>query len=132
MYNRFGHHQWALDSLLVAQQLDPNDHTLVSALERSYRVLGQTERADRLARQVRRHRESNPFYYYAVAQQALERGGSEQGLEAIERAIKLRPKEPRFHYLQSLLHRQLGNTRLAEVSLRRAQRQGWQAQGWQG
>ena len=125
LYNRFGQHQAAVDSLLIAQQLDPHDRTVESALERTYRVLGKVELADKLAAKVRRHRLSNPYYYFALAQQAIAKSDYEAGMQAIERAIALRKKEPKFHHLQSVLHQRQGNAKLAEVSLRRAVKQGW-------
>ncbi|MEM7100232.1 MAG: tetratricopeptide repeat protein [Pseudomonadota bacterium] len=125
IYNRFGQHRAAIESLQVAGQIDPRDRTVVSALERTYRILGDIETADRLAVKVRRHRQSNPYYFFALAQQARETGDLNGALVAIERAIKLKKQDPRFHHLQSVLHQAQGDAKLAQISLRRAKRQGW-------
>ncbi|MEM7077117.1 MAG: transglutaminase domain-containing protein [Pseudomonadota bacterium] len=125
LYNRFGEHRLAIDSLLVAQQIAPRDRTIVSALERSYRVVGEIEVADRLAVKVRRHRNANPYYHFAMAQQAAQRGDHDASKAAIEAALRLKKDEPRFHHLQSLLYRRTGETKLADASLRRARKQGW-------
>ena len=123
-YGRHQQHALALRAYLIAQQLNPQEKIVWSGIERSYRALGQIDQADQLARKVRRYREQNPFYYFAVAQTAYDAQDYQSSLSAIERAIKLKRRNPRFFYMRSLVQRQLGDEEAAERSLSKAKRYG--------
>ena len=122
IYNRYGEYELAIRSLKIAQELDPHEKIVLSSLERSYRGLGDIDRADKLAAQVRRHRLQNPYYQFALAQRALKAGDLAESRIAIDRAVRMRKREPRFLYLKSRVYRDLGETDIADASLERARR----------
>lgn len=122
LYARLDKHEHALKVLGVARALDPTEKIILSGLERSHRQLGHTEIADDLARQVRHYRNRNPYYHFAVAEQALADGELDLSEVSLARALRLRKREPRFHVLQSRLLNLKGDARGAEHSLALAQR----------
>lgn len=124
MYGRHGAHEQALRSYRMAEVLNPREKIVYSGLERSYRALGAIEEADRLARKIRRYRQMNPYYHFAVAQTAYDREDFVASGVAIERALRLKRRNPRFHYLRSLVQRQLGDPEGAARSLKKAERYG--------
>lgn len=123
-YGRKQQHGLAIAAYQIARQLNPRDKIVLSGLERSYRALGDTDRADALLQKVRRYRQQNPFFHFAVAQTAYEEGNFQLSLTAIDKAIRLKKRNPRFHFLKSLSQRRLGNEKDAARSLRKAQRYG--------
>ena len=123
-YGRNGAHESAISAYQIAQQLNPREKIILSGLERSYRALGEVEKADMLKRRVRSYRQRNPYFHFAVAQTAYEDKNYQLSLTAIEKAIGLKRGNPRFYYLKSLAERRLGDNNSASKSLRKAKRLG--------
>ena len=123
-YGRHRVHESAIGAYLIAQQLKPREKIILSGMERSYRALGQVEKADILKRKVKSYRQRNPYFHFAVAQTAYEEKNYQRSLTAIDKAIRLKRRNPRFHYLKSLAERQLDDHESAGKSLRKAKRLG--------
>ena len=123
-YSRHQRHREALQAYQIAQQLDPREKIVLSGMERSHRAMGDIELADQLARKVRRYRQQNPYFHFAVAQTAYDRQDYELSLSAIDRAIRLKGRNPRFFYMKSLAQHKLGDVEAAGKSLRKARRYG--------
>ena len=104
--------------------LDPEEKAILSGMERSHRALGNIETADAYERKVKRYRDSNPFYHFALAQTAYEDGAFDESLAFLDRAIKMRKRNPRFHFLKGLNHYKLGDIDEARTNFRKAQRFG--------
>jgi Flp pilus assembly protein TadD len=123
-YGRHGQYRDAIASFSVARTLRPQEKITMSGLERAHRALGNLELADQLARQVASYRQSNPFYHFAVAQTAYAEKEFVEALTAIERAIRLAQRNPRFHYFKSLTLAQLGEVERSHRALLKAKRLG--------
>jgi Flp pilus assembly protein TadD len=83
-------------------------------------MLGNDDFAASYRQRVRRYQEKNPYYHYAVAQQAFEDGDFEQALADVRKALKLKADDGEFYLLQGLTYLELGESREAQVSLARA------------
>lgn len=114
----------AIQSYQVALDLDPNSRGAISGLGRANYLLGNLEAADFYNDQVRRYRERNPYFHFAIAQMAYEKADYEAALDAINTAIDLKYRTGRFHFLKGLAEYKLGDTEDAQVSFRRAGRFG--------
>lgn len=123
-YSRHEKHAPAIASYEIAAQLAPREKIILSGMERGYRALGDLDKADKLAQKVRRHRQANPFYHFAVAQTAFEEKDYPASLSAINRAIDLQRRNPRFHFMKSLVEGQLGQVEASRRSLSKAKRLG--------
>lgn len=123
-YGRNKQHAQAIEAYRVAQQLDSSEKMVLSGLERSFRALGEVAKAEELGRKVNRYRQQNPFFHFAVAQTAYEDQNYKLSLASIDKAIRLKHRYGRFHFLRSLAQHQLGDTKAAGKSLRRAKRYG--------
>ncbi len=123
-YSRHQRHTKALASYEIARSLDSRHSIVLSGLERTHRYLGNNEAADRLAGQVRRYRQRNPYYHFAMAQAAYEEDEFEESLMFISKAVSMKRRNPRFHYLKGLVEYRLGDERGAARSLERAERFG--------
>jgi tetratricopeptide (TPR) repeat protein len=124
MYSSHEQHDLALEAFTIARELRPLEKAALSSMERAHRALGNIEVADQLARKVRRYRFSNPYYHFAVAQLAYEDGAFSESLESIDRAIKLRKRNPRFHFLKALSLYRLGDHDGARENFAKAKRFG--------
>jgi len=114
----------SIEAYEVARQIDPSNKSAVAGMARSHANAGNTEMAAVYDRKVRNYRKRNPYYHYALAQSAFEKADFEQSLTAIDQAIDLKRRIPRFYLFKGLVEQRLGRTDAAEESFRRAQRYG--------
>ena len=117
-------HKEAIRTYAVALEIDRSSKASISGLARSYRAIGENELATQYAARVRRYREKNPFYHFAVAQAEYQSSNYSQAIQSIERAIDLKRRNPRFHLLKGLAQRKLGDDDAAEQSFERVKRYG--------
>ena len=108
----------------MALRADPNNQGAMSGLSRTYEFVGEAELANQYANQVRRYRQNNPYYHYAIAQAEYEKASYEKALVAINFALDLKFRNGRFHFLKGLTQQKLGEEEEAEASFRRATRYG--------
>lgn len=123
-YAHQGDHAGALAAYEVALQLDRRHKSAYSGLARTYAALGRVEEAALYEEKVRNYRRRNPYYHYALAQMAFEESDYERSLGAINTALNLKRRSPRFHHFKGLIQQKLGLQADAEASFRRAQRYG--------
>lgn len=123
-YAKQGAYEQAQGAYEIALSHDPASRGAISGLGRAHYLMGDYETAERYAEQVRRYRDRNPFYHYAIAQAEFERERYDKALEAINTAIGLKFRNGRFHFLKGLTEYKLGEAEAAEVSFRRAERFG--------
>lgn len=117
-------HAQALSSYQVALSLDPDNRGAISGLGRTHEMLGNEAEARYYKDQVRRYRQRNPYYHFAIAQTEFERARYGAALEAINTAIDLKYRNGRFHFLKGLTEYKLGDMESAQASFRRADRFG--------
>ena len=123
-YGRLNKHEQALAAYKVALNLDPGSRGAISGLGRTHYLLGNLEEAEFYNDKVRRYRQRNPYYHFAVAQTEFDRARYEDALEAINTAINLKYRNGRFHFLKGLAEYKLGDLESAQISFRRADRFG--------
>lgn len=117
-------HEEAIQAYQVALGVKRTSKASMSGLARSYAAIGDKERAAMYATKVRRYRQKNPFYHFAVAQAEFKNSNYTLAIRAIDKAIDLRRRNPRFHLLRGLAEQQLGDDEAAEKSFDKAKRYG--------
>jgi len=118
LYSILGHDAYAEQAYRVARGIDSKDQAAISGLAKVLRKQGRIEEAEAFAAMVLRYQRVNPYYHYARAEQAFNQGAFEQALEAINRAIKLKRRNPQFYAFRAATAQQLGDQRLFAKSLR--------------
>jgi Flp pilus assembly protein TadD len=120
LYLRYGHYQEAETAFLHALDLDSNDVTAISNLQRLYVKQGNSELANYLRQKAERSRMKNPYYRYFLANQLLDNNQPDLALKHIKWSIHKNSKEHRFHFLAAKVYARLGKHDDAEKSLERA------------
>ncbi len=117
-------YEQALSSYHVALDLDSGNRGAISGLGRTHEMLGNMELAAAYNDQVRRYRERNPYYHFAIARTEFDRARFTAALNAINTAIDLKYRNGRFHFLKGLTEYKLGDLESAQASFRLADRFG--------
>jgi Flp pilus assembly protein TadD len=117
-------YEQALASYQVALELDPVNRGAISGLGRTHEQLGNLAEAEHYQDKVRRYRQRNPYYHFAIAQTEFDRARYDEALTAINTAIDLKYRNGRFHFLKGLTEYKLGDMEGAQESFRRADRFG--------
>ncbi len=123
-YAKHEAYEQALTAYEVALRLDPGNRGAISGLGRTHEMLGNQEEADEYNDRVRRYRQRNPYYHFAIAQTEYERARYAAALDAINTAIDLKYRNGRFHFLKGLTQYKLGDLESAQTSFQRADRFG--------
>ncbi len=108
----------------VALQIDATNKTANGALARVYTRQGQPDLAAKHQVLARRHRINNPFYHYGLAQREYDAKRYKHSLAAIDEALRLKRRIPRFHFLRALVQHKLGAVEQANRSVRRGMQLG--------
>ena len=108
----------------VAIEMDPSNKSAMSGLARGYARLGDQEKADFYAEQVRNYRRKNAYFHFAMAQSQYESAEYESSLSSIDTAIELKRRNPRFYFMKGLVEQKLGDVRAARSSFNKAQKLG--------
>ena len=124
LYSRQNDHPSAIEAYEVALQIKSSSKGAMSGLARSHQLLGHIELAEKYAKRVRRYREKNPFYHFAIAQAEYDNDQFDRALDSINTAIDLKRSNARFHFMKGLTLQRLGDTEAAQKSFRRAKRYG--------
>lgn len=103
-----------------ALQADPKHKSAMSNLARLYDQQGLVSLAADYRERIRRHQERNPYYHLGLAEKAYEEGRPDAALAAVDRAIRLRKDEHRFHYMRALILARTGRIDASRASLERA------------
>ena len=73
---------------------------------------------------MRKYRERNPYYHFALAQARFEIADYDAALESINVAIDLKGRNGRFYFMKGLTEQKLGLYSDAQLSFQRAERFG--------
>lgn len=122
LYSMLDESNLAQQTYEVAMTLNPRDRTAVAGLAKTLRQQGKFGEADRYAALASKYQNSNPYYHYAIAEQAFRNDAFEDALSAIEQAIALKRDNPRFYGLRAATAQELGNDELLQQSLRLQQK----------
>jgi len=123
-YAKLEYYNEAIRAYERVLQLDRHNRGAMSGLGRAYQVLGDNERADYYIDQVKRYRDSNAYYHFAIAQTEFEKERYVEALNAINTAIDLKKRNGRFYFMKGLTEQKLGNVEAAKESFKRASRHG--------
>ncbi len=118
LYSTLGHEDFAEQAYRVARRIDDKDQAAIAGLAKVLRKQGRTGEAEALAALVISYQRVNPYYHYAIAEQAYSEGAFDQALIAINRAIKLKRRNPQFYAFRAATAQQLGDHRLFTKSVR--------------
>lgn len=117
LYSVMQQPQLAEASYRTALQLDDRNKTAIAGVAKSLEQQGRLEEAEHYADLARRYQRRNPYYHFAVAQQAYSNSAYEDALVAINEAIQIR-KRSKFYALRAATAERLGDDLLAEESYR--------------
>ncbi|SRR6056297_56309 len=96
LYQRVGDARSAEDMLRHALALEPDNTSAINNLAVLLHRQGRDEEAGAWLDEIRRVRESNPYYYYALARQAEAAGDYGRALSHIEHAMRMKREETLF------------------------------------
>ncbi|GAB1265834.1 tetratricopeptide repeat protein [Aurantivibrio infirmus] len=119
---RLGNLDLAEASYRQAIALDPQQVSAVTNLSIIYEQREDFELARRLREYGDQVKLRNPYYRYALAQNAYQNGEYDDALALMDRAVRVYREEHRFYYLRGLSLWRLGNTKKAVINMRRAMR----------
>ena len=120
LYLRLGHLDYAEAAFLRALETDPREQSAFTNLESVYTALGHSELAARYGAQIRRYRDINPYYHYAVARAAFNDKRYDDALPSLRTAIRLKGDDEEFYALQGQVLVALGHEDRAAESFARA------------
>ncbi|WP_405241706.1 tetratricopeptide repeat protein [Lentisalinibacter salinarum] len=96
LYQRVGDARSSEDMLRHALALEPDNTSAINNLAVLLHRQARDEEAGRWLDEIRRVRESNPYYYYALARQAQAAGDYDRALSHIEHAMRMKRDETLF------------------------------------
>jgi len=120
LYSRNERYAHAEASYLRALALETGNKVALTNLAHLNEYLGNTELAERYYGRVKYYQRRNPYYHYALAEQALNDGLFDEALRLIDRAIRIRKEEHLFHFLKGVALLRLGHADDARKSIQRA------------
>jgi tetratricopeptide (TPR) repeat protein len=120
LYGRQGLYQHAEAAYLRALEADSREQSALANLVAVYSALGETALVDAYRQRIRRYRDINPYYHYAVAQMAYDDKRFEDALDSLRSAIRLKRDEDDFYALQGSALVELGRADSAVASFARA------------
>lgn len=120
IYSRAGEVDYAIAANMKALDLDKKHRPSLANLASLYQSLGEGERAEYYARQVRRYQDQNPYYHYYHALAAYNDGNLDTAAERLDRALELKDTEHKFFQLQGLIAERRGNSSMALESFEHA------------
>jgi Flp pilus assembly protein TadD len=104
----------------IALAKDANHKPAISNLAKLYAQRGLHELAAEYRERVRRHQERNPYFHFFKAEQAAVAGDFDAALALVDRAIRLRKDEHKFHFLRAEILARTGREEDSRASLERA------------
>ncbi|MGQ9424950.1 tetratricopeptide repeat protein [Gilvimarinus sp. F26214L] len=117
---RLGNPELAEASYRQALALDPRDWSALGNLANVLAQRGEHDKATELRAVGDEIKLRNPYYRYALAQHAFNRGNYAEALHQLDEAVERRRSEPRFFYLRGLSRWQLGDRDSAINDVKRA------------
>jgi Flp pilus assembly protein TadD len=120
LYRRGGQGDAAEQAFLHAIAVD-DDLSAASNLSRLYAQRGQAELARRYEEKVVRFRDRNPYYLYALAEQAYQQQRFSEAEDLLQRALRGQRNDHSFYNLLAMVHLQQGELGLAQRRFRQAQ-----------
>lgn len=120
LYRRMNDRERAEISYRQALALEPQNTSALGNLATLHYEYGERTEGARLEAMVKRERERDPFFSYAMAQRAYSRSELDSAVDWLTRALDRRWREHRFHHLMGMIQWQLGQPQHARESMREA------------
>jgi Flp pilus assembly protein TadD len=120
LYARRGLDEHAEAAYVQSLTSRSRNRTALTNLVNLYEARGDLAAAELYRERVRRYRDRNPYYHFAIAELAYSERRLDDALEAVNRAIRLKHDEQRFHQLRGQTYLALGRESEAEKSFARA------------
>ena len=102
----------------TAMSLSKRNETAISGLAKTLRQQGKHEQADQYEALAAKYQGKNPYYHFAVAEQAFRNDAFEIALRSVEQAISLQRDNARFYALRAATAEELGDLALQQKSIR--------------
>ncbi len=99
IYRSAGQHVAAEHSYQTALAYDSRSRTAMNNLAVLYQTQGYERRAQDMLDQIKRHRESNPYYHFQLAEAAEFDGDYELAIDHLKEAIDRKDSDAEFYYL---------------------------------
>lgn len=119
---RLGQLDLAEASYRQAIALDSEQVSALNNLSVIYEKRGDFEMAQYLREYGEKAKRRDPYYRYALAQNAYQKGEYDNALTLMNAVVRIYPEEHRFYHLRGLSLWRLGNTKKALFNVRRAMR----------
>jgi Flp pilus assembly protein TadD len=114
IYANFGYPDYAEAAYLTALSYNDDDMLATSNLASLYEAHGKAKLAASYRQRAEASMRRNPFYLYARAEQFYADGRYRQARKELERAIRTRRGDHRFHHLLALTELSLGEPERAQ------------------
>ena len=105
--------EWAYNQALKANAAD---FTAMNNLAQIYDTQNRSADAERLRMRAERYRLNNPYYLLLLSEDAFARGKYQQAQKLLTRAIKRKPREYRFRFMEAKIAYASGRFDSAEQS----------------
>lgn len=102
----------------MALSLNKRNETAIAGLAKTLRQQEKHEEADHYEALAAKYRRKNPYYYFALAEQAFHNDAFEFALQSVEQAISLQRDNARFYALRAATAQELGDVALQQKSIR--------------
>jgi Flp pilus assembly protein TadD len=122
LYSRQRRFDFAQAAYQRALEVQPSDKSALTNLARLNDELGNSEAAAAYRQRVRHYEDLNPYYHYALAENAYRVGDDAGALAEIKKAIALKNDDHRLYFLEGLIHYRRGDVSDARSSIAMAER----------
>ena len=109
LYRLMGRNDYAENNYTIALKLEPNDGTTLENLAVLYRMTGRVHEADKIQRDLKKKRLSNPYYHYLLGEQALEDSDLLAARKHFRSAINLLSGNHEFYFAMARTLHLLGD-----------------------
>lgn len=120
IYSRLDANDHAIQSYLVALDLDKRHRPSLVNLAALYRSMGEDRYADYYAARINRYQKQNPYYHYYQAVADYNNDELDAAMKDLRRAIRIDSDDHRFFRLLGQIYERQGNAEMALSSFKRA------------
>lgn len=119
VFNRF--EMWKEAETAFIHSLSMGRHEVATTnLAKLYEHTGQKEKAEVLNAEIQRFRMKNPYHRFELAKEAFLAANYDFARKQLEKAVRLKETEHRFHFLLGSTYARLGDKEKARISFKRA------------
>ena len=120
LYRRAGLLSDAETAYLQGLTFGSRNLVILNNLSHLYKAQGRYNVAEKYRQRVQSARQNNPYYRFALAQQAFANNNYDEAMREIEVALKKKKREHQFWYLAARISDRLDGSEMADTYLQRA------------